>query len=212
MNRASPLCRRRRSVSRTVHAASILAAFSILAMPRPGQAQSGTVTGRVLERESGEPLPSVTVELVTGGGRTVASTATGEEGRFRFDGVAAGRYSLLVSSLGYETGRVDGVVVGAETVSVGDVELVSIAFRLNPIVVSVSREQEKVLESPAAVHIVDSGEIEERPSTTAVDHVLDLPGADVFTTGLSQHNVAARGFNNVFSAGLRLGPVRAQRR
>jgi iron complex outermembrane receptor protein len=166
-------------------------------------AQQGTVTGRVIDAESGSPVSGVTVEVTTGvAGSALATGSTDADGQFRLTGIASGRYSLVFTSLGYETKRVDGVSVSTGAVSVGTVELTSIVFRLNPIVVTASRTQEKALDSPASVYTVDSEEIQERAATTAVDHMRSLPGADVVTTGLSQHNVVARGFNNVFSGAL----------
>lgn len=203
MNRAFPLhVAAARSAVRVGLTVMALGGLLVLGVPRPALAQQGTVSGRVIDAEGGEPLPGVAVDLVTGSGRTVRSTTTGEDGEFRFSNVGQGRYSLLFSSLGYETKRLDRIGVGDAIVSLGTVELASIAFRLNPVVVTVSREQEKALESPASVYSVDREAIEGRPSTTSVDHLLGLPGADVFTTGLGQHNVAARGFNNVFNAAL----------
>jgi outer membrane receptor for ferrienterochelin and colicins len=203
MNRAFPLhVAAARSAVRVGLTVMALSGLLVLGAQRPALAQQGTVSGRVIDAEGREPLPGVAVDLVTGSGRTLRSTTTGEDGEFRFSNVGRGRYSLLFSSLGYETKRLDRIGVGDAIVSLGTVELVSIAFRLNPVVVTVSREQEKALESPASVYTVDREAIEGRPSTTSVDHVLGLPGADVFTTGLGQHNVAARGFNNVFNAAL----------
>ncbi len=49
---------------------------------------------------------------------------------------------------------------------------------------------------------MENEEIEQRTTTTAVGHMRTLPGADVVTTGIAQHNVVARGFNNVFSGAL----------
>ena len=203
MNRAFPLhVAAARGAVRVGLTVIALGGLLVLGAQRPALAQQATVSGRVIDAEGGEPLPGVAVDLVTGSGRTVRSTTTGEDGEFRLSNVGQGRYSLLFSSLGYETKRLDRIGVSDVTVSVGTVELISVAFRLNPVVVTVSREQEKALESPASVYTVDREAIEGRPSTTSVDHVLGLPGADVFTTGLGQHNVAARGFNNVFNAAL----------
>ncbi|UCC84888.1 MAG: TonB-dependent receptor [Gemmatimonadota bacterium] len=166
-------------------------------------AQQGTVTGRVIDAETGAPVENVTVEVTAGvAGSAVASTSTDADGQFRLTGVASGSYSLVFSSDFYETKRVDGVDVSTGATSVGTVELTSIVFRLNPVVVTASRTQEKALDSPASVYTVESEEIQERTTTTAVDHMRSLPGADVVTTGLAQHNVVARGFNNVFSGAL----------
>ncbi|NIN72734.1 MAG: TonB-dependent receptor [Gemmatimonadetes bacterium] len=166
-------------------------------------AQQGTVTGRVIDVETGAPVEAVRVEVTTGlAGSAVASTSTDADGGFRFTGIASGSYSLVFTSDFYETKRVDGVDVSTGATSVGTVELTSIVFRLNPVVVTASRTQEKALDSPASVYTVESEEIQERTTTTAVDHMRSLPGADVVTTGLAQHNVVARGFNNVFSGAL----------
>ncbi len=166
-------------------------------------AQQGTVTGRVTDAESAAPVSGVTVEATTGvAGTAVAAASTDADGQFRITGIRPGTYSLVFTSIGYETKRVDGVDVSTGAVSVGTVELTSIVFRLNPVVVTASRTQEKALDAPASVYTVESEAIEERSATTPVDHMRTLPGADVVTTGLAQHNVVARGFNNVFSGAL----------
>jgi iron complex outermembrane receptor protein len=171
---------------------------------RTAIAQQGTIVGRVVDAESGEPLSGVDVELVVGTNRVQAPVSTGEDGRFRISGVPNGRYSIVFTTIGFEARRVDGVSVqaGEGTTTLGNVELTSIVFRLNPVVVTASRTQEKALDSPSSVYTVESEEIEERTATTAVDYIRALPGADVVTTGLAQHNVVARGFNNVFSGAL----------
>jgi iron complex outermembrane receptor protein len=176
----------------------------VFSAQRPALAQQGTITGRAVDAESNEPVSGVVVEVVVGSGRALYSATTNAAGEFRLPGVADGRYSLVFSTLGYETKRVDGVRVapGAGAVSVGTVVLTSVVFRLNPIVVTASRTQEKALDSPSSVYTVEAEAIAERTTTTTVDHIRTLPGADVVTTGLSQHNVVARGFNNVFSGAL----------
>ena len=170
-----------------------------LLLPHPALAQDGTVTGRVLDAEIGEPLVGVVVELTTGTGRVVASGTSRENGEYRLTGISPGRYSLLFSTLGYETQRKDRISVRAGIVSVGDVELVSRAFRLNPIVVTASRVQEKALDAPASIYSVDTEQIEERPATAVIDHIRGLPGLEVITSGLARHSVGARGFNTTWN-------------
>ncbi|MGH7545535.1 MAG: TonB-dependent receptor, partial [Gemmatimonadota bacterium] len=183
-------------------AAGALAGLVLLLDPGPLAAQGGIITGRVTDAEAGEGVTQVLVEVVAGAARPVRTATTDESGGFQVTGVPAGTYSLVFSRIAYETKRIDGVTVGEGVTAVGDVSLVSRAFRLNPIVVSASKREEKALEAPAAVSVIDRREIEERPATTAVDHVKDVKGADVVTTGLAQHNVVARGGNNVFSGAL----------
>jgi len=165
-------------------------------------AQQGTVAGRVVDKEISEPLTGAVVELLTGTGSVVQSATTADDGSFRLTRIPQGSYALLISTLGYEAQRIDRIGVGDEPVALGTIELVSRAFRLNPVVVTASRQQEKALESPASVYTVAAEEVEQRPTTSAVDHVRGLPGVDVATTGIHQNNVVARGFNNVFSGAL----------
>lgn len=59
--------------------------------------QSGAITGRVLNEE-GVPLPNVSIQL-TGAGETRSD----EEGYFKFEGIAYGKYNLILSSVGFES-------------------------------------------------------------------------------------------------------------
>lgn len=164
--------------------------------------EQGVVTGQVVDASISEPIPSALVELVAEGGRVARSTITSNDGRFRLAGVSPGTYALVISTVGYETRRIEGVRVGVTPVVFDRIELTSRAFELNPVVVSASRHREKALEAPASVHTVSPEQIEEQPTTTPADYVRGLPGIDVATNGLSQHNVVARGFNDIFSSSL----------
>ena len=154
-----------------------LGVLLVFGVQGPAFAQQGVVTGRAVDAESNEPVSGVAVEVVVGSGRALHSATTNAQGEFRIAGVADGRYSIVFTSLGYETKRVDGVRVaaGEGAVSVGTVVLTSVVFRLNPIVVTASRTQEKALDSPSSVYTVEAEAIEERTTTTPVDHIRSLP-------------------------------------
>ena len=161
----------------------------------------GTLSGVVMGPE-GEAIPGANVVLVGDllpGGKTGA--ATDEDGRFRLEGLPAGEYQLDVTHIGYRPLMREGVGIVA-----GEQELTltletGIIF-LDQNVVSASRRQEKVLEAPASVAIVEAEEIRNRPALSVVEHIRDLPAVDFSQTGLAQSNVVVRGFNNVFSGAL----------
>lgn len=73
---------------------------------------SGVVTGNLLEKESGKPIPEATVSLI---GVTDASkgqtTASSSEGAFTFNNVSYGIYRLRVSAVGYNTLSIDSIRV-----------------------------------------------------------------------------------------------------
>ena len=161
----------------------------------------GTLSGVVTGSE-GEAIPGANVVLVGDllpGGKI--GTATDEDGLFRLEGLPAGEYQLNVTHIGYRALTREGVGIVA-----GEQELMltletGIIF-LDQNVVSASRRQEKVLEAPASVAIVEAAEIRNRPALSVVEHIRDLPGVDFSQTGLAQSNVVVRGFNNVFSGAL----------
>ncbi len=76
-----------------------------------------TVTGRVTDAETGDPLPSVHVYL----SGTATGTTTDLDGRYTLAGVPDGPHELVASFLGYEPG-VASVQGGAQ----------SVGFRLQP--------------------------------------------------------------------------------
>lgn len=165
------------------------------------QGATGTITGRITDKETQSPVAGVTVEAVTAG-RAVASASTDADGEYRLINVPAGSYSVVITMIGYETMRIENVRVVAGQGSMAGAALTSQAFLLNPLVVSASKRLEKALDAPASVSVVPEREIAERPTTNPVDHLRSTPGVDVITTGVQSTNVVARGFNNIFSGAL----------
>ena len=177
-------------------AASLSLAFAIVSSV-PVQGQQGTITGRVTDAESGDPLASAAVAVL--GQET--TQGTNAQGRFTIT-LEPGVYSLVVTLIGYETTRIDGVAVNAGDETEVTISVRSQALALNPVVVTASRRQEKALEAPASISTVSSQEVARRAATTIADHVRSLPGVDAAQTGINQGTIVSRGFNNVFSGAL----------
>lgn len=177
----------------------LVAAAIMLLGAAPLAAQTGTLAGRVYDAENLTPLAGANVQVMRGGGQ-VAGGPTDDTGGFDLE-VAPGTYSVVVSMLGYDDRRIDGVRVGGggETI---DVALSSRALELNPIVISASREEEKALDAPADVVTITQEEIAERPAPTVIEHVKAQPGVDVAQTGIQQAAIVTRGFSNVFSGAM----------
>jgi outer membrane receptor for ferrienterochelin and colicins len=164
-------------------------------------AQAGALVG-VVRDGAGRPLEGARVEATAAGGAAGGRTRTGDDGRFGLGALAAGTYQVRIARIGSRAWRSDTVHVAAGGPTSLAVTLEEIASPLNSIVVSVSRRQEKAIDAPAAITVIDASAIEERPTLSPVEHVADVPGVDIARSGLLQSSVVARGFNDVFSGSL----------
>lgn len=173
----------------------------VLAAPVDGMGwqlsgQQPQIFGRVVDAETGEPLEGVAVGVAG----TEARVPTNQDGRFAIS-AAAGTHSLVVSRIGYETMRLDGIRAGAGGDAI-EVRLRSRSLHLNPVVVTASRTREKALDAPSSVASVSAHEISRVTATVPAQHVRSLPGVDAVRTGLNQHTIVARGFSDVWSGSL----------
>jgi len=172
-----------------------------LAVAIPAAAQQGTITGRVVDQETGTPLSAVAVQVVGTLGAQVSGGATNAQGQFNLV-VAPGNYAVVVSGIGYETSRRDAVrVVAGETV-VLELTMRSRALALNPILVTPSFSQSTAVGAPASAFSIELEEVKARPTASPLDHLRTLPGVDIATHGVQSGSIVARGFNNIFSGAL----------
>jgi len=172
---------------------------AVLLGPAVALSQSGTVTGTVTDGRVGAPIAGARVQALTATS-VVAATQSREDGTYRLT-VPAGNYTIVVNRVGYQAGRVD-VTVTAGGTATADVQMSETFVMIDRTVVTASRSQEKALDAPASVAVIDVRDIQERPSVTAADHVQGLAGVNVSKGGLAQSNIVARGFNNAFSGSI----------
>ena len=161
----------------------------------------GSLTGKV-ETGDGEILFGANVVVK---GPTIEGTRgaiTNEQGIYRIDRLPPGIYEITISYIGYETTVVTGVEIRAAESITRDFKLTAVALIGQQVVVSASRKQEKALDAPASISIVDASEIRNREVLTMSEYVKTLPGVDYAQTGISQGSMVIRGFNSVFSGTL----------
>ena len=162
---------------------------------------AATVSGQISSQVDGAGLGRATVTaLAVEGAAEAISTRADDNGNYLVTGLPAGDYLLTVTYVGFSSQTF--------TVTVGDSELTH-NFVLTPslinlqnISVTASRAEEKLVDAPAAVHVVSEEEIASHTALSPADHVRGLPSVDVVSTGLNQANVVVRGFNNIFSGAL----------
>ena len=167
----------------------------------PAAAQTGAIAGRVTDSTTQTPVSGARVQS-TAAGQPAGRAVTGPDGAFRLERLAPGVYSLSVTRIGYDPGAFPSITVRAGETTTLTVTLTPRAIALDAEVVTASRREEKVLEAPASVSVLPREDIAAHPSLTPADRVAQLPGVDVVTSGLTQHNVVTRGFNNAGSGQL----------
>ncbi len=163
--------------------------------------EDGALNGRVTDH-TGEPIHGANV-VVHGPSLTAPmGTYSVGDGAFAIGAIPPGIYQVEVTHIGYRTALRREVLIEAGGSRDIDFTLVSTVIYLDQNVVSASRIQQKAIDAPASVAVVEAPEIRDNPVLTVSDHVKDLAGIDFAQTGLATTNVVARGFNNVFSGTL----------
>ncbi len=165
-------------------------------------AQSAVLEGFVTDSENGNPLVGANIVLTTEGDLRTQGTSTKNAGKFVLGGIPPEIHTVIISYLGYES-----VVFENESFSAGERKRIEIpmvpgVFEAEQIIVTASLRQEKMLDAPASVSVIERAQIQNRQTMTPIDHLIGLPGVDVVKSGLNQANVVVRGFNNVFSGSL----------
>jgi hypothetical protein len=99
-------------------------------------AQSGgTIKGKMLDKDNGEPLPFANVVLMKGGSQ-VAGTMTDFDGKFTFNALTPGKYNVEATYVGYQPIKVaDVVVYGGKITFVPDIKASSGSENLEEFVV-----------------------------------------------------------------------------
>ncbi|WP_420454689.1 TonB-dependent receptor domain-containing protein [Rubrivirga sp.] len=154
-------------------------------------AQTGAVTGRVLDGDLPLPTATVAVWQITGADSTLAGgTTTALDGGFRIEGLAAGTYDVVASFVGYDDARQRAVTVGAGETDLGTIGLVPAAEALAEVRVTGRRTQvqtriDRTVYDTADDPVADGGNV--------TDVLATLPSVDVDVDG----NVSLRGAGNV---------------
>ncbi|MEM6840762.1 MAG: TonB-dependent receptor [Bacteroidota bacterium] len=149
-------------------------------------AQSTTVGGQVLDADNSEPLIGVNI-LVKG---KVVGTVTDTDGNFSLAVNTPPPFTLVVSSVGYGTQEVE-ITQATDDIRV---ELTEQSILGQEVVVSASRVEESILESPVSIEKMDIRDVQSSAAPNFYDQIANLKGIDVSAQGLLIKTVNVRGF------------------
>jgi len=149
-------------------------------------AQSTTISGQVLDAGNAEPLVGVNI-LVKG---KVVGTVTNTDGNFSLTVNDPPPFTLLISSVGYATQEVEVTQATADL----SIELTEQSILGQEVVVSASRVEESILESPVSIEKMDIRDVQSAAAPSFYDQIANLKGIDVSAQGLIIKTVNVRGF------------------
>ena len=154
---------------------------------------TGSLTGTVVEKSSGNPLESAVVQVLSSADSSIIDGAsTDKEGRFLISDVPKGSYMDKVSYIGYSTAITSNIEIGKDKneINIGTIKLEDKT--------EVTQEIEVTSESPlmtfeAGKKIYDAKKDLTSQSGNTLDLLRNIPSVEVDNDG----NVSLRGAGNV---------------
>lgn len=158
----------------------LFTAFTLVTAPVFSKANP-TVTGKIIEKESGNPLGFASVSLHTDQNKIVGGTTTMDDGTFQIERLEAGKYSLKVSFIGFRDTLVNlEIVNGSETLNLGTLKLSSDAVALKSAVISA---KVPVIEQKLDKIVMNVSEAVSTEGSNALDILRKAPGVSVDPSG-----------------------------
>ena len=111
----------------------------LLGFAAPAAAQSGSITGRVTDRASTQPIQAARLQIA----QTGQVVTVRPDGRYTFSSLAAGSYDVRVIAVGYAAERKPVTVAAGETATL-DFALDVVPFTLEEIVTTATGEQRRL--------------------------------------------------------------------
>ena len=178
---------------------SVLILISLFLFQSLILAQTGTIKGRVLDKNTKAPL--IFANVVVKG--TNKGAATDLKGEFIIRSVAAGNQILTISYLGYISNNVDVTVTANEGI-IEDYYLEAKVVEGQTVVITAQAEgqlsainQER--SSNTIENIVSKARIKELPDVNAAESIGRLPGISIERSGGEANKVEVRGLDPKYS-------------
>ncbi len=171
--------------------------FSLMLFSSLYSQTPGSITGVVLDKETGKPLVGVNVVV----DKTLLGGSSDKNGIFRIYRVPPGVYTLNVSMMGYKNRRIKDVLVQSGKTTRTKVFLEKTVIYLNPVVVTAAKHPQYLNSSSQAVDIVAGSNIVQKQSRSLEEAMFFLPGVY-----FNEENISIRGSSgySVYNVGSRV--------
>lgn len=157
-------------------------------------AQTGKVSGRVTDAETGDPLPGANIVIR---GDNPVGTATNLDGEFILSGAPVGTQLMNVTYIGYKQKTIEVNVERNQIVSV-NIELNHQSLKGEDVVVTAqargqTEAMNQQISNEVVSNVVSSSEIQELPEANAAEAIGRLPGVSVKRSSGEGNQVVIRG-------------------
>ncbi|HEV3411866.1 MAG TPA: TonB-dependent receptor [Puia sp.] len=169
----------------TLQFASIIF-FSLLSIAALSQTPV-TITGTVRHATSKERVPAVSVTIKG----TEIGTFTDDHGNFRLTTSQQPPFTLIFSSIGYETQEMPVSGAGSSV----EVSFVPSSTLGKEVVISATRGAIRSLESPVSIERMSSTAAHEVPAPSFYDAIANMKEVDAVTSSILFKTMGTRGFN-----------------
>ena len=163
--------------------------FIILFIPVLAFSQSGTAKGTITDSETRLPISGASI-YVKG---FLTGTITDAEGKFQLSTQLPLPITLIISGVGYA--RQELLITDfSKQISV---DLSSAHTLMDEVVISASRVEENIMQSPVTVEKMNIRAIRETPAISFYEGLQSLKGLDVVSSGLNFKSINTRGFGGI---------------
>jgi len=166
--------------------------FPLFAGPGTGGSLKGTLTGKITDSKTGEPLPGVIIyfpDLKTG-------TISDQNGNYRIDNLPQARVNIQLSFISYRTIITS---IDLSTASSLDFSMEYTATELNEVVITGLSKSTEQKRNPAPVSVLPRLALLQNVASNIIDAIASQPGISQITTGtgISKPVIRGLGYNRV---------------
>ena len=162
-------------------------------------AQNGSITGKIYDKDTNEPLLGANI-VIQG---TSLGAATDIDGKYIIRSVPAGKQTLIISYIGYNS-LTEEVNISGNRLLEQDFYLTAKAIEGQTVTITAQAEGQlsainQQLQSNTIENVVSKARIKELPDVNAAESIGRLPGVSIQRSGGEATKVEIRGLNPKYS-------------
>lgn len=156
--------------------------------------RTGSVTGKVTDKQTSEPLPGATVAIAG----SSHSVVTDGNGTFSILQLNEGKFTIIITYAGYEDFKIT-ITITANENTVVSASLIADERKGSEVVVTASRHPEKITNAPASIHVIGIKDFEQTAGYNVHEMLSKVQGIEYTRYGIDGITFNARGLNSAFN-------------